>query len=122
MKHVIKRRFATDPAMSPEQLLSDAVELLGLGYILAAAVLARAALDTHVRDWRAVLGLRPTKRDTWFEHLSQMRRVGVFDKDQVARILHLTDIGNRAAHNFQVLGSEVEDLVEGVGQLLAGEE
>ncbi|MHB9019810.1 MAG: DUF4145 domain-containing protein [Minisyncoccota bacterium] len=104
--------------MSPEQLLTDAAELLGMGYILAAAVMARAALDTHVRDWRSVLGLKPTKRDTWFEHLQQMRRVGVIDHDQVKQIMQLTDIGNRAAHNYAVLGTEVEDLVEGVGQLL----
>jgi hypothetical protein len=121
VKHVIKRRPGTDPAMSPEQLLSDAVELLGLGFHLAAAMLARAALDTHLRDWRAVLGLMPTKRDTWFEHLQQMRQRGIIDKGEVKRLMDLTDIGNRASHNYAVLGVEVEDLVEGVAKMLEGE-
>ncbi len=75
-----------------------------------------------MRDWRAVLGLRPTKRDTWFEHLQQMRQHGIIDKDQVKRIMDLTDIGNRASHNYAVLGTEVEDLVEGVAKMLEGEE
>ncbi len=40
------------------------------------------------------------------------------DRERVKWLMAITDIGNRAAHNYEVSTDEVGELLEGVGAVL----
>lgn len=97
-------------AMSPRDLLHDATRLLRGGDVLPAAVMARAALDTHLRERVAMLrrdsqynGLRPV--------IDALGGLGIITREEVKTLRQVVRIGNRAAHNYAVIPWDVECMI-----------
>lgn len=102
----------TVEAMSPRELLHDAARLLQAGDVLPAAVMARAALDTHLRGLGAVFR-RNRKYNGLVPLIDALRSVGVLSGNQAKTLKRLAWIGNRAAHNYVgVIAWDVEWMID----------
>ena len=98
-------------AMSPGELLFDATRLLHGGDVLPAAVMARAALDTHLRKRVALLG-RSVKYTGIGPYCDVLRTFGAITSDQAKLLRQVARIGHRAAHNYAVISWDVEWMIQ----------
>lgn len=97
-------------------LIDQAEELLSKGYHLAAAVLAGAVLEQHLRSLCAkynVSPLGPNGKPKTMEPLNQdLCRAGAYSTLQQKQITHLAGIRNEAAHGNPVAADEAKRLVQ----------
>lgn len=114
------KRLAVADAKAPAELLEDARRLLESGDVLPAACMARAALDTHLRGLVDMLGLR-ARRPVIGEFCDELKRAGAMSCETAREVLQLSDIGNRAAHNYAVDAAEVWHMLAGVWEVMADE-
>jgi hypothetical protein len=81
-------------------LIEQAEELQSAGYSLAAAVIARAVLEEHLRNLCQFHSCLPAAaRPTIETYKNELRIKTVLDKIAVKTVDHMAAIGNAAAHN-----------------------
>lgn len=108
----------TVEAMSPWELLHDASRLLQASDVLPAAVMARAALDTHLRGLGAMFR-RGRRYNGLAPLIDALRSIGVLSVDQARTLKQLVSIGNRAAHNYVgVIAWDVRWMIDQVRVIL----
>lgn len=91
----------------PRVLVHDAVELWTLGHPVAAGMMARAALESHLR------GIARSKSDVLRGITGKLCRLGMIDLPTMHRLNQLLRIGHRAAHGRPVTFEALERLVHG---------
>ena len=108
-------------AHTAENLVRQARRLLLMGFPQAAAVAARAAIDSRLRELidntpGAVLRkprCRRAFRPTIAERAVALKRAGVLTLCDQKELQRLAGIGGRAAHNEAVSLADVVDLLHG---------
>ena len=106
--------------MTAADLLFDAARLLADRDVLPAAVLVRAAVETHLRRRLAELGLQP-RRPSMFDRLKSLKQAGAITADQAREIRRWVATGNQAAHNWAVPPCDVAEALAGAAQLVEEE-
>lgn len=103
-----------------EGLLEQAEYLDGEGYFLAAGVLGRAVLESHLRKWCEVTKCLPSKpKPTINDFNASLYRDKHINKMEMKHIEAMATIGNSAAHNDPMLTKEdAERLLRDVRDLL----
>lgn len=122
-------RIATDATLvchAPANLLVQARRLLLLGYPQAAAVAARAAIDTRLRQLMDNTPEAEVKkprrcrvfRPTIAERAIALKEAGVLTLCGQRELQRLAGIGGRAAHNEPITMADVVDLLHGAAAFL----
>ncbi len=104
----VVREHVPEFAQTADELLSDAEALLLAGFHVAAAVVARSALETSIKKfWQ-----ESTKRCRGFrDRLELLRKHGFIDRTETKRLLWMVGIGRKAARNSPVTVDEAADMV-----------
>lgn len=106
---------------SASDLVRRARRLLLMGEAQAAAVAARAAIDTRLRElisWTPEAVVKKSRRRRGFrptiaERAAALKRAGVLSLCSQRELQRLADIGGRAAHNDLISLADVFNLVHG---------
>jgi len=102
-------------------LLGQAQHLFEKQYFLAAGILGRAVLESHLRKWCERAGCLPQKdKATLDDYKSELYRANHLGKTEMKHVEGMTAIGNDAAHaNPSLTLEQVERLLEGLTEFLA---
>jgi hypothetical protein len=109
--------FSLSPADRARALIGQAVELWTHGHPIAAAMLSRAALETHLRHLSEA-------RPCWPCYVCAMRllKTGVIDRQGYHELANLFRIGNHAAHARPVTFAAIKQLLCGARMFITSTE